>query len=516
MKKTIIDLFEDSVVKYGAKTFLLEKKHRAFEPTTYAETKEQALEIGAGLAAAGIRPGDKVAILSEGCNAWITSELGVFYAGAVSVPLSVKLEESNDLLFRMRHAEVRALFVSKYQLSKIRRIRAELPQVEHIIVIGHIPLEAGETALGTLRRMGRDYLAANREEFLAIGRSIRNDDYATITYTSGTTADPKGVILTHRNYTANVEQALSCVDIDDTWRTLVILPLDHCFAHVVGFYIFMSKGASVATVQVGRTGLETLKNIPINIKEFKPYLILSVPALAKNFKKNIEQGIRAQGKHVTRLFNFALKVAYIYNGDGGEDKGRGARFLLKPLVSLFDRVLFTKVRENFGGQLKFFIGGGALLDKDLQKFYYAIGLPMYQGYGLSEATPVISTNGPHRHTFGSSGVLVRPLDLKICDAEGKELPTGEKGEIVIRGENVMAGYWKNPVSTAETVRNGWLYTGDMGYMGHDGLLYVLGRFKSLLIGSDGEKYSPEGIEEALVEHSSCIDQLILYLSLIHI
>ena len=129
MKKTIIDLFEDSVVKYGAKTFLLEKKHRAFEPTTYAETREQALEIGAGLAAAGIRPGDKVAILSEGCNAWITSELGVFYAGAVSVPLSVKLEESNDLLFRMRHAEVRALFVSKYQLSKIRRIRAELPQV---------------------------------------------------------------------------------------------------------------------------------------------------------------------------------------------------------------------------------------------------------------------------------------------------------------------------------------------------------------------------------------------------
>ncbi len=359
--------------------------------------------------------------------------------------------------------------------------------------------------------MGKEYLASHSlEDFLAVGQSLQNGDYATITYTSGTTADPKGVILTHRNYTANVEQALSCVDIDDTWRTLVILPLDHCFAHVVGFYIFMSKGASVATVQVGRTGLETLKNIPVNIKEFKPYLILSVPALAKNFKKNIEQGIRAQGKHVTRLFNFALKVAYIYNGDGGEDKGRGTRFLLKPLVSLFDRVLFTKVRENFGGQLKFFIGGGALLDKDLQKFYYAIGLPMYQGYGLSEATPVISTNGPHRHTFGSSGVLVRPLDLKICDADGKELPTGEKGEIVIRGENVMAGYWKNPVSTAETVRDGWLYTGDMGYMGHDGLLYVLGRFKSLLIGSDGEKYSPEGIEEALVEHSSCIDQLILY------
>jgi len=368
-----------------------------------------------------------------------------------------------------------------------------------------------EIALSEVIRMGKEYLSTHSlVSFLDTALSVENDDYATITYTSGTTADPKGVILTHRNYTANVEQALSCVDIDHTWRTLVILPLDHCFAHVVGFYIFMSKGASVATVQVGRTGLETLKNIPINIKEFKPYLILSVPALAKNFKKNIEQGIRAQGKNVTRLFNIALRVAYIYNGNGGEDKGRGARRLLKPLVNLFDKHLFAKVRENFGGQLKFFIGGGALLDKDLQKFYYAIGLPMYQGYGLSEATPVISTNGPERHTFGSSGVLVRPLDLKICDADGNELPAGEKGEIVVRGENVMAGYWKNPVSTAETVRDGWLYTGDMGYMGKDGLLYVLGRFKSLLIGSDGEKYSPEGIEEALVEHSSSIDQLILY------
>ena len=192
MKKTIIDLFESSVEKYGAKTFLLEKKHRAFEPTTYAETKELALETGAGLAAIGIRPKDKVAILAEGSNAWIVSELGMFYAGTVSVPLSVKLEESNDLLFRMRHAEVKALFVSKYQLPKIRRIRAELPEVKHIIVIGHIPLEPGETALGTLRRLGRDYLSKHREEFLAIGRGIGNDDYATITYTSGTTADPKG------------------------------------------------------------------------------------------------------------------------------------------------------------------------------------------------------------------------------------------------------------------------------------------------------------------------------------
>ena len=179
------------------------------------------------------------------------------------------------------------------------------------------------------------------------------------------------------------------------------------------------------------------------------------------------------------------------------------------MVKLFDKILFSKVRENFGGEMRFFIGGGALLDKDLQKFYMGIGMPMFQGYGLSEATPVISSNGPERYRFGSSGKLVQPIEIKIM-ADGKELPVGEMGEIVVKGENVMAGYWKNPTSTAETVKDGYLYTGDLGYMSKENLLYVKGRFKSLLIGSDGEKYSPEGIEEALVEHSSCIDQIMLY------
>lgn len=511
MKKTIIDLFEDSVAKYGAKTFLLEKRHRKFEPTTYAETREQAIEVGAGLASLGIRPQDKVAILAEGSNAWIISELGLFYAGAVSVPLSVKLEESNDLLFRLRHAEVRALFVSKYQLPKIRRIRQELPGVEHIVVFGHLPLEAGETAFGTLKRLGRDYLAKNREEFMRRGQAIRNDDYATITYTSGTTADPKGVVLTHRNYTANVEQSLSRIDIPPHYRTLIILPLDHCFAHVVGFYIMIACGASVATVQIGATPMETLKNIPQNIREVQPHFLLSVPALAKNFRKNIESSIRAKGPFTERLFRLALRTAYIYNQDG-YGRGRGWRIALAPAVGLFDALLFRKVRAAFGGCLEFFVGGGALLDTELQRFFYAIGIPMFQGYGLSEATPVISTNSPkhHWHRFGSSGKILIPLDLKIVDEQGRELPRGQRGEIVVRGENVMAGYWKNPEATADTVRDGWLHTGDMGYVSEDDFLYVLGRFKSLLISSDGEKYSPEGMEEAIVDKSPYIGQILIH------
>ncbi|MBR3590172.1 MAG: AMP-binding protein [Alistipes sp.] len=511
MKRTIIDLFEESVAKYGSKEFLLEKHNGKFEPTTYKESYDRAITIGAGLAAIGIERGDRVSILAEGCNNWIISELGLLYAGAVSVPLSIKLEEANDLVFRLRHADVKAIFVSSYQLPKVRRILAELPDLKHIIVWGDTTLEANEISLESIVAKGEEYLKEHREAFMAIGRSLQNDDYATITYTSGTTADPKGVVLTHRNYTANVEQALSVVTIPPTWRTLIILPLDHCFAHVVGFYIMIACGASVATTEVGRTPMETLRNVPVNIKEVRPHFLLSVPALAKNFRKNIETIIRKKGKTTERLFNLALKTSYAYQADGFS-KGRGWRALLKPAVMLFDKILYSKVREAFGGELQFFIGGGALLDSELQRFFYAIGVPMFQGYGLSEATPVISTNAPSKgnHRFGSSGRLVKPLEIKILDEEGRELPVGEKGEIVIKGENVMAGYWKNPDSTADTVRDGWLYTGDMGYMSKDDFLYVLGRFKSLLISSDGEKYSPEGMEEAMVDKSPYIDQVIVY------
>ena len=511
MKKTLVDLFEQSVKDYSNNTFLLEKTGKEFEPTTYAQVQELVYRLGAGLQALGVKKGDNMALLSEGRNLWVIGELSMFYAGATNVPLSIKLEESNDLLFRLEHAQVQYIMVSGQQLKKIRLIIDKLPLIKKVIVFDQMPeYKEKECYIGDIYKMGDEFLASHsKEEFLSVANSLQNDDYATITYTSGTTADPKGVILTHRNYTSNVEQALTLVDIDQTWRTLIILPLDHCFAHVVGFYIMMSKGATAATVQVGRTPLETLKNIPLNIREVKPDFILSVPALAKTFKKNIEQGIKAKGEKTVKLFNFALNVAQKYYGNGNAES-KGFRIFIKPLVALFDKILFSKVRANFGGRLKFFIGGGALLDKDLQKFYCAIGIPMFQGYGLSEATPVLSSNGPKYHRFGSSGVLVKPLELKICDADGNALPVGEQGEIVVKGENVMAGYWRNPEATAQTVKDGYLYTGDLGYMGKDNLLYVLGRFKSLLIGSDGEKYSPEGIEEAIVEHSPCIDQVVLY------
>ncbi|MDR1673814.1 MAG: AMP-binding protein [Bacteroidales bacterium] len=508
--KTITQLFEECVARYGNNPFLWEKKTDCFEPTTYRQTWEQVQRLAAGLLQLGMKMGDKAALLSEGRNDWIIGELAILHTGAVNVPLSIKLEEHNDLIFRLQHSEAKYVIVSGGQLAKIRAVVPDLPLLLKVIVLDEQQTyRDNELPLAELYRMGDAQLAAYPDCVAKTAAQVKGSDYANISYTSGTTADPKGILLTHRNYTANVEQALSLITIPTFYRTLIILPLDHCFAHVAGFYSFMASGASVATVKTGKTPVETLKNIPLNIREVKPHVLLSVPSLAKNFRKNIESGIKAKGNFTWKMFNFALNIAYSYNKEG-YNRGGVAQCWKRPLIALFDKLLFAKIRQVFGGELDFFIGGGALLDIQMQRFYYALGIPMFQGYGLSEATPVISSNVRPKHKLGSSGFLVQPMDLKICDADGKELPIGEKGEIVIRGENVMAGYWKNPKATEETVRNEWLYTGDMGYMDKDGFLYVTGRFKSLLIGSDGEKYSPEGIEEEMTTNSRYIDQIMLY------
>ena len=509
-RTTIIDFVEKYVAEFSDNTFLWEKIGDVWEPTTYSETLRQAYRIGAGLMALGVQKGEKVSYLSEGRNLWVIGELGVLYAGAVNVPLSIKLEEANDLVFRIRHSDSKYVVTSKFQLPKIRKILPECPLVEKVLVFDEIPdMRENEIYIGDVMKMGDDFLARNRELFVQRFKSIGPDDYANISYTSGTTADPKGILLTHRNYTANVEQAQSVIGVTPQDRMLIILPLDHCFAHVAGFYTMMSYGASIGTVPSGKSGKEALRNIPSSIKELKPTVMLSVPTLAKSFKKNIEATIKKSGPVVEKLYNFALDNAIKYNKEG-YNKGGLADCWRRPLMWIFDKVIFKKVREGLGGQMRFFVGGGALLDIDLQRYWYAVGIPMYQGYGLSEATPIISANAPARHILGSSGKVVSPMEIKILDADGVEQPYGVKGEICIKGENVMAGYWKNPKSTADTIVDGWLHTGDMGYMRDAEMLYVVGRFKSLLIASDGEKYSPESIEESLVENSRYIDGALLH------
>ena len=510
---TIIDFVEKYVAKFSQNPFLWEKNldTNVWESTTYEETLAKAKRIAAGLMALGVQKGEKISYLSEGRDLWVIGELGVLYAGAVNVPLSIKLGETNDLVFRVKHSDSKYIITSKFQLPKVRTILPECPMVEKVIIFDEVPdKKDNEIYIDEIITMGDEFLAKNADLFVQRYKSIGPDDYANISYTSGTTADPKGILLTHRNYTANVEQAHSVIGVEPEDKMLIILPLDHCFAHVAGFYTMMSYGASIGTVPSGKSGKEALRNISPSIQEFKPSVMLSVPTLAKNFKKSIETSIAKKGKTIEKLYNFALKNAIAYNKEGYNKGTQFVDIFRKPLMLLFDKLIFKAVRQGLGGNMKFFVGGGALLDIDLQRYYYAIGIPMYQGYGLSEATPIISANSPARHIFGSSGKIVSPMEIKILDADGVEQPFGVKGEICIKGENVMAGYWKNPKSTADTIVDGWLHTGDMGYMRDAEMLYVVGRFKSLLIAADGEKYSPEGIEENLVESSKYIDGALLH------
>jgi len=508
--RTLPALFESCVERFASNVLVREKKGGTWQDTTFAEMRTLVHRCAAGLMDLGLAKGDRVALISEGRREWPAAELGVLYNGAIDVPISVRLEELPELRFRLAHSGCRMVIASGTQARKILSIAAELPALETLILFDDCGATTGKTLLfADLLARGDAFLARDPGRVREAWQAVRDEDPANICYTSGTTADPKGIVLTHRNYTANIEQGTALYPLGPGWTTLLVLPWDHAFAHTCGIYALASTGGSFASVPQGKTPMETLRNLPTAIKEIRPTFLLSAPAMSKNFRKGIEKGVRDKGKLAAALFRAGVAVAEAYNGTG-PDRGTGWRALLKPLVALFDAVLFRKVRANFGGRLEYFVGGAALLDLELQRFFAAVGIPVYQGYGLTEAAPIIAANTPRRHKLGSSGQLVPDLALRICDEQGRDLPAGAKGEIVVKGENVMQGYWQNPKATAETIRDGWLHTGDLGYLDRDGYLFVLGREKSLLIGHDGEKYSPEGIEETLVDRSRFLDQVMLH------
>ncbi len=418
---SVIKLFERSVDKYPQNPLIWEKSDGVYKPTTYKEIKNEAQYIAASLLNQDYQHGDRIAILAEGRKDWLVAELGMFYIGVVNVPLSVKLDVS-EVAFRVKHSGAKAIMVSRTQAAKAEQVIEEIDTLTHIIYFDEKPNKHYAVSFEEMKSKGE--ICLRDEEFSSIFVNITNnikpDDLANISYTSGTTAQPKGIMLTQRNYAANALQSCSRVSITPSSVSLTILPWDHSFAHTANVYCFIYYGGSIATQEIGRTPIETLKNIPKNINEIHPDLMMSVPALSKSFRKNIENGIRQQGATAERMFKFFLKVSYAYNANGFS-RGKGWRILLKPLVALADKLIYSKIRQNFGGKLRYFIGGGALLDIELQRFFAAIGIPIMQGYGLSEASPVISTNSLDAHKFGSSGKIVDFMELKICDADGNAL-----------------------------------------------------------------------------------------------
>ncbi len=523
MKRTVIQMLRTAAQNYSNTPYTHEKSNSGWIHKTYSEVETDSNYIASYLIDSGIKKEDKIAILSEGRIAWITGEYGILKAGAISVPLSIKLLPE-EVLFRLNHSGSKGIFISHNTFEKIAPIWDKIEQSDFKIYYLDddiekiredasgfgIDIEKDAITVSKMLESGKETYEKDPAPLDQCVENIQENDVVTISYTSGTTGNPKGIMLTQLNYYANSNDAMDFFKLPEGFRTLLILPLDHSFAHTVGIYISLLKGIGIYFVDARGGSVNTLKNIPINLKEVSPDFLLTVPALTGNFMKKITDAIKEKGGFVSWLFNAGMNAGIKINQDGYRKADFFTTLVNIIPYKLANALIFKKVRAIFGDNLQFCVGGGALLDIKQQKFFYTLGVPVYQGYGLTEATPIISANAVHTHKLGTSGPVLPGITCKIVDPDRKELPKGQKGEIAILGDNVMAGYYKNEKASKEVLDNGWLFSGDMGYIEDDDFLMVVGREKALLISEDGEKYSPEEIEEAIVNCSDMINQVMIY------
>ncbi len=526
MERTVLRMLDEAAQKWTSAPYALKKSDAGYVPVSFKEARDAAQEFAAWLLTAGFEKGQAMAVLGEGSPEWIIGEFGVIMAGCVSVPLSIKLL-GEEIPFRLNHSEAKAILTTKNQLEKVLGSFKDVQNAAIVVVyLDDDPEEArtvaarfgiaAERIVGLLeaRKAGRAALGNSgspiAEKLAGLAAAAREDDTVNICYTSGTTGNPKGIMLTHLNYWTNCNDAVLFAN-PYRYRTLLILPVDHSFAHTVGLYTALICGISLYFVDSRGGGIATLRNIPGNILESNSNFLCTVPSLSGNFMKKIVAGIEDKGGFIERLFKAGIAAGIAWNGNGWNKPPLAVR--AKAFFPYFTAKLlvFNKVKKMvFGKSLLFCIGGGALLDVKQQEFFAAFGLPIYQGYGLTEAAPIISSNGPKKHKFGTSGAIAASTECTIRRPDGSVCAVGETGEIVIRGGNVMKGYFKNPEATVLALRDGWLWTGDLAYYDVDNFLVVVGREKALLIAEDGEKYSPEDIEEAVTFSTDVIDQIMAY------
>lgn len=522
MKRTVLALLAAASEEFASVPYVLRKTDKGWYSRTFREVYEESRRFAAALVLRGIEAGSRIAILADGSPEWVIGEFGVTGAGCISVPLSIKLL-AEEVPFRINHCEAAAILVSGNQLSKVLGVWAEFASAPLLVYLDEdveraaaLCKEAGLAVdrLAGYRELvvsGEQYSAEIEAELEARAAAVSEDTVVTISYTSGTTGNPKGIMLTHRNYYVNVQDAVQVFEVPKAaYSTLLVIPCDHSFGHTVGIYAALARGITIHFVDSRGGGMAVIRNIPANLRESNPVFLLTVPALTGNFMKKIIQGVEEQGLLASRIFHAGIRAGIRFRGDCAHLPPVLTRAAAWPAYKFADLLIFRRIRATFGNRIGFCVGGGALLDVAQQQFFRALGVPIYQGYGLTEAAPVISSNTQFHHKIGTSGQILPSVVCRIAREDGTTAEPGEKGEIRIRGENVMKGYYRNPGATAEALVDGWLRTGDLGYFDEDGFLVVTGREKALLISSDGEKYSPEGIEEAIVGSSSLIDQAMIY------
>lgn len=475
--------------QHGKPDALNQKRDGRWVRIPAEEFIERVERVALGLAEMGVKPGDRVALLSENRPEWSIVDLAILSLGAVNVPIYTT-QAVEQVRFILEDSGARLLFVSGKRVFKHARPGVEgLASIERIIFFDEEAAGGIERA-GTLRELeekGSERRKLEPEAFDRSMRAVQLDDLATIIYTSGTTGEPKGVMLTHENFVSNVLSVSSSLPIFPTDIALSVLPLSHIFERAV-FYVFCQNGVSVhysaSFDQVGE-----------HLREVRPTIMTAVPRLfEKVYHKIVKRGMSAKGWK-RKVFEDAMAVGQRYAEL--RDKKMRVPLSLKFKQSVADRLVFSKWREGVGGRLRYFVSGGAPLSPALSYSFLAAGIPILQGYGMTE-TCIVSANRPEENVVGSVGLIFPGIDVKIA----------ADGEIIVRGPNVMRGYYGRPEETAEALRDGWFSTGDVGRMDERGHLYITDRKKDLFKLSNGKYVAPQ-LVESLIKQSELVSQVVV-------
>ncbi|MFO1074103.1 MAG: long-chain fatty acid--CoA ligase [Geminicoccaceae bacterium] len=480
----LIAMFQRSAKRRGDAPFLWIKEDKVYRPWSWRRAEEEAALLARCLVARGLARGDRVMLVAENRPEWCVADLAILMAGGITVP-AYTTSTSDDYAYLLEHCEARVVICSGPALAK--RLMPAAARTARVELVLFMDPPAAEPPVRWLH--WPDALAEGEQgPAIDLGASLATDDTACFIYTSGTGGQPKGVMLSHGNLMTNIRGAwhlLEQIGLGDE-VFLSFLPLSHSYEHTAGQFLPIALGAEIYYAE----GVETLST---NLVEAKPTILTCVPRLYEVLRHKITTGVDRQGGMAAKLFHLAVEL--------------GARRLktgsLPPHLWLADRLLERTVRRKvqgrFGGRLKAMVSGGAPLNPEVGRFFEALGLPVLQGYGQTEAAPVISVNVPGRSRIDTVGPPLREVEVKIA----------EDGEILVRGGGVMQGYWKDAEATAQALRDGWLHTGDIGEIDAEGNIRITDRKKDIIVNSGGDNIAPARVEGVLLLEPE-IGQVLVY------
>ncbi len=492
--KTIPDIFNFLTGEYekrNSKPVFKRKVDGKYTDISYQEFKDQTESFALGLASLGVKRGDKVAIISENRVEWAFSDFAILGLGAVNVPL-YPISTADTVQYILNDSEAVGVIVStELHLNKILKVRNKLKYLNFIVVMNPVKQERPEKVymFNEVQEMGREFGKEHLDYYKQQSELNREDDLCTIIYTSGTTGEPKGVLLTHKNIISNVTAVHQIFDIGESDVFLSFLPLSHIFERMAGYYTALAGGSTIAYA-------EGIEKISTNMLEIKPTLMTAVPRLFERIYSRIIRNIEKEPEKKQKIFRWAIETGKEYvskkKSPGGVPVGLNLKY------KLADKLVFNKIRARTGGNLRFFISGGAALSRELGQFFEAVGLLIIEGYGLTESSPVIAVNRLNDYKFGTVGKPIPGVEVKIA----------QDGEILAAGPNIMQGYFKKKKETEEVLKDGWLHTGDIGVFDAEGFLIITDRKKHLFKTSGGKYVAPTPIENLFLA-SKYIDQFVL-------